>query len=307
MKVRKIKYLYILAIVFLFSCTIEKRLYMDGYYISSARTLKDKTPEQPPSPLISERFAAAARDVTFPEEERMYQPIEPEVPAIKVPVTRPAVIQPTSKPDKAFEKMGTSDVPAYSPDEGEGIKDDVKKLLIAALGALALAVIYCIGTAAGIAFLSKLLFILIPFSIIGVWIFALMLRTKYSYEDPVRSEKQSEKKKIYSKKKAFLLAGFLGIFGAHRFYLGYTDVGIFQLFTFGGFFVYYFIDMLMIKNGKLKPKNGDYGVEDPNYKQNRKKSAPNSSQKFIKIALLISLLALVTMLGSAIFLKTPVE
>jgi TM2 domain-containing membrane protein YozV len=181
------------------------------------------------------------------------------------------------------------------------MKEDVRKLLIASWGVFAAAVIYCLATAAGIAFLTNLLFVLIPFSIIGVWIFALMLYTKYSYEDPSKSDKPG-KKKIYSQKRAFLLSGFLGIFGAHRFYLGYTNMGLFQMFTLGGFFILSFIDMLNIKHGKLKPKNGDYGTIDPNYKNTRKKLAPNKSQKLIKLALGLSLLALIAMLSAAIFL-----
>lgn len=56
---------------------------------------------------------------------------------------------------------------------------------------------------------------------------------------------------------ALLLAIFLGVLGVHRFYLGYTGVGIIQLLTAGGCGIWYIIDIIMIAVGDLKPKNGD--------------------------------------------------
>jgi len=57
---------------------------------------------------------------------------------------------------------------------------------------------------------------------------------------------------------AVLLAFFLGIFGIHRFYLGYTGIGIIQLLTLGGFGIWALIDFILILVGDLKPKGGDY-------------------------------------------------
>ncbi len=61
-----------------------------------------------------------------------------------------------------------------------------------------------------------------------------------------------------SKIAALLLCFFLGGLGIHRFYLGYTGIGLIQLFTGGGFGIWFIIDFFRILLGDLKPKDGDY-------------------------------------------------
>lgn len=57
---------------------------------------------------------------------------------------------------------------------------------------------------------------------------------------------------------ALILAIFLGWLGIHRFYLGYIWQGVVQLLTFGGFGIWWLIDIIRIATGDLKPKNGSY-------------------------------------------------
>ena len=57
---------------------------------------------------------------------------------------------------------------------------------------------------------------------------------------------------------ALLLCIFLGSLGIHRFYLGYTVIGIIQLLTLGGCGIWTFIDLIRIIIKDLKPKNGNY-------------------------------------------------
>ena len=54
---------------------------------------------------------------------------------------------------------------------------------------------------------------------------------------------------------AFILCLFLGFLGIHRFYLGYTAMGVLYLFTFGLFGLGWLVDfiLLIIPNG-LTPK-----------------------------------------------------
>lgn len=57
---------------------------------------------------------------------------------------------------------------------------------------------------------------------------------------------------------AMLLAAFVGLIGAHRFYLGYIGLGFLQLFTFGGCGVWALVDLILIITGDLKPKGSEY-------------------------------------------------
>jgi len=55
---------------------------------------------------------------------------------------------------------------------------------------------------------------------------------------------------------ALLLALFLGWLGVHRFYLGFTGIGIIQLLTCGGCGIWALIDAILIAAGSLQDVNG---------------------------------------------------
>ena len=58
---------------------------------------------------------------------------------------------------------------------------------------------------------------------------------------------------------ALILALLIGYLGIHRFYLGYTTIGIIQILTLGGCGIWALIDAIMIATGDLKPADGsDY-------------------------------------------------
>ena len=70
---------------------------------------------------------------------------------------------------------------------------------------------------------------------------------------PVESDSgKSDKQKI----PAALLCWFLGVIGVHRFYLGYTGIGVIQLLTLGGCGIWAIIDFIMILTGGLKDADG---------------------------------------------------
>ena len=54
-----------------------------------------------------------------------------------------------------------------------------------------------------------------------------------------------------------LLCMFFGPFGAHRFYVGKNKTGLLQLITFGGFTIWYLIDLIQILFGSFTDKNGN--------------------------------------------------
>lgn len=54
---------------------------------------------------------------------------------------------------------------------------------------------------------------------------------------------------------AALLCFFLGAMGVHRFYLGYTVIGLIQLFTLGCCGIWALVDFIRILTGDLKPAN----------------------------------------------------
>jgi TM2 domain-containing membrane protein YozV len=70
---------------------------------------------------------------------------------------------------------------------------------------------------------------------------------------PVASESsKSDKQKLV----AALLCFLLGSIGIHRFYLGYTTIGIIQILTVGGCGIWAIVDLVMILTGGLKDSDG---------------------------------------------------
>ncbi len=55
---------------------------------------------------------------------------------------------------------------------------------------------------------------------------------------------------------ALLLGFFLGVFGAHRFYVGKTGTAILMLVTFGGFGLWWLADNIMIAAGAFRDSDG---------------------------------------------------
>ena len=56
---------------------------------------------------------------------------------------------------------------------------------------------------------------------------------------------------------ALLFCIFLGVFGAHRFYVGKIGTAVLTIVTFGGFFgVWPFVDLVLIAIGSFRDKSG---------------------------------------------------
>ncbi|HKW74202.1 MAG TPA: NINE protein [Terriglobales bacterium] len=56
---------------------------------------------------------------------------------------------------------------------------------------------------------------------------------------------------------AFLLCFFLGVFGAHRFFLGKIGSGVAQLLTFGGLGLWTLADLIILVTGNFKDAEGN--------------------------------------------------
>lgn len=56
---------------------------------------------------------------------------------------------------------------------------------------------------------------------------------------------------------ALILVALVGGLGIHRFYLGYTTIGIIQLLTLGGCGIWALIDLIRIITGDLGPADGN--------------------------------------------------
>ena len=83
------------------------------------------------------------------------------------------------------------------------------------------------------------------------------------YSDQLAAQEQQQKlqkSKIEAGEKSWLattlLAAILGPFGVHRFYTGYTIIGILQLLTLGGCGIWLLIDYIMLLANKYKDKDG---------------------------------------------------
>ena len=68
----------------------------------------------------------------------------------------------------------------------------------------------------------------------------------------VKTEEVSPKSRLA----VTLFAWFLGVFGAHRFYLGKTGTAIVMLLTLGGLGIWALIDFIMAVAGFMKDKEG---------------------------------------------------
>ena len=56
---------------------------------------------------------------------------------------------------------------------------------------------------------------------------------------------------------AGLLCFFLGVFGAHRFYVGKIGTGLLQLVTLGGLGIWMLVDLIMLVSGEFRDKEGN--------------------------------------------------
>jgi hypothetical protein len=75
-------------------------------------------------------------------------------------------------------------------------------------------------------------------------------------DDPDGDPETGERLSPHSKPVAFLLALTLGMFGIHRFYLGYVGIGLAMFFTFGGLLMWSLTDALRILFGHVTDSEG---------------------------------------------------
>ena len=83
-----------------------------------------------------------------------------------------------------------------------------------------------------------------------------------------------------------ILVVFLGFWGVHRFYVRKIGTGILMLFTFGGFGIWWFIDLIMIATASFTDKEGraipytNTPVINPSSSGNANKKSASNDQNF---------------------------
>jgi TM2 domain-containing membrane protein YozV len=145
--------------------------------------------------------------------------------------------------------MGSGGMVHYSP------KDQGTALLLAAfLGTLGADRFYLGQTGLGIAKLLTCgglgIWALIDLIMIGTGAMKDVNGLTLMREPPVGQPTRSQST-------AFLLAYFAGYFGADRFYLGQTGLGIAKLLTCGGLGIWALIDVILIGMGKMRDNEGN--------------------------------------------------
>lgn len=83
-----------------------------------------------------------------------------------------------------------------------------------------------------------------------------MTPMQHQHEDWVESLRRERGLSNRNWNTALLLSILLGIFGADRFYVGRTGLGILKLLTFGGYFVWWVVDVIFLLQGRMKDDLG---------------------------------------------------
>jgi hypothetical protein len=74
---------------------------------------------------------------------------------------------------------------------------------------------------------------------------------------------------------ALALAFFLGVFGAHRFYVGKIGTGLLQLCTIGGLGLWWLYDNILVASGEFRDSEGRRLTSwDPDEARNRSLGVP---------------------------------
>ena len=77
----------------------------------------------------------------------------------------------------------------------------------------------------------------------------------YEVEEDIDIIGPEEEKKPHGT--TLLLCFFLGIFGIHRIYTGYTLIGLIQFLTGGGYGIWFLIDLVSLWTNKFRDANGN--------------------------------------------------
>jgi hypothetical protein len=237
--VLKFLFLYILGSFLISSCSITKRHYLNGYHVEWKNIKKNVEYNKPDALQFDEVLQTA---YPFIEEE------------ITASVFTEAISQDASI--KGSELSSISFIAKKKIQECDKmllLNGDEINVKVLEIGLAEIKYKNCNNLSGPIISIAKQNVFMITY--------ANGIREVITKPNQERATKATEARKYVESKDqlvALLLALFVGFMGIHRFYLGYTAIGIIQLMTFGGLGIWSFIDLIRIITGDLEPARGPY-------------------------------------------------
>jgi TM2 domain-containing membrane protein YozV len=237
---KKAIFLIVILASIMTSCSIEKRLYLSGYHID--RNVNTKSTQASKSALFS-----SEKDLVDENNELKLEDVSASV-NVEPNIAKPVLTE-EIKVAKIIEEKTSQECDIMLLVEG---KELLVKVLEIGLNEVKYKMCNNLNGPTYIRSKNEIFFITYPNGTRDIITRPNDKKTLDSWN--LKHSSRRNKNQII----ALLLSIFLGVWGIHRFYLDYPIIGIIQLLTGGGFYIWTIIDIIRIIAGDLKPRKGDY-------------------------------------------------